>query len=50
VLDLTPEQWNWLKRPASARSAALPDVLGTLVDDARLTDDAARRRANAERA
>jgi macrodomain Ter protein organizer (MatP/YcbG family) len=50
VLDLTPEQWNWLNRTASARGAVLHDILSALIEDARLTEEVAERRASAERA
>jgi hypothetical protein len=50
VLDLTPEQWSWLNRAAGARDAVLHDFLSALIEEARLTDEAAERRAEAENA
>jgi hypothetical protein len=50
VLDLTPEQWSWLTRAAGGRDAVLHDFLSALIEEARLTDEAAEGHATAEHA
>ena len=40
LLDLTPEQWTWLTRTAQKRGVIMHNVLGSLIEQARLADEA----------